>query len=209
MEVVGFDLPGLDEAVVREFAAAIDRVLTDYPAIELDVVAVAELDDVAEGVCWRSEERDFAIVRSVTLDLRVARESSGVAAGSGFVVEPEAVETVAGGSDGLVVYGATVRELGLALDFAGGGVVARDAQHILIAEYMRVVAGRYTTLAELLRGYRRWRAEWSGADAGEIGFDPCRALSAAFAEVVLRGVGASPQARVLYTALVDAAVSAR
>ncbi|GAB2712867.1 WXG100 family type VII secretion target [Nocardia thraciensis] len=197
--VVGFDLPGLQESPVRQFAAAIDRVLTDYPAIELDIVAVAELDDVAEGVRWRSEPGDFATVRSITLDQRVARESSDSAG------TPE----TGADADEPAVYAATVGELGLALNGVGGDVARRTAQHTLITQYMRMAAGRYTTLAELLRGYRRWRAEWSGADTGGTGFDPCRALSAAFAEVVLRGGGASPQARVLYTALVDAAVLAR
>lgn len=192
--VVGFDLPELQEAPVRQFAAAIDRVLTDYPAIELDVVAVAELDDDAENVRWHSETRDSGTVRSITLDQRVAREPSG---DTGTPESPT-------DSDASAVYAATVRELGLALNDAGGDVARRTAQRTLIAEYMRVAAGRYTTLAELLRGYRSWRAELPGGP-GETGFDARRAVAAAFAQVVLHRERAGAPAKVLHAALVDAA----
>ncbi|WP_280360786.1 hypothetical protein [Nocardia wallacei] len=176
--VVGFDLPDLRETPVRQFAAAVDRVLTEYPAVELDVVAVAELDDEAGGVRWRSEAGDSAAVRSITLDRRVACDP-----------------------DDQAVYAATVRELGLALNSAGGDVARRTAQRVLIVEYMRVAAGRYTTLAELLRGYRDWRAEIGG----ESGFDARRALGAAFAEVVLHRDRAGAPAKALHAALVGAA----
>ncbi|MEU6191961.1 hypothetical protein [Nocardia sp. NPDC047038] len=193
--VVGFDLPGLQETPVREFAAAVDRVLTDYPAIVLDVVAVAELGDDAASVRWGYEPRDSAAARSITLDRRVACEPSRGA----VTLESEA------GSDDPAVYAATVRELGLALNSAGGGVARRTAQHTLIAEYMRVMAGRYTTLAELLHGYRRWRAGLTGATGEAGGFDAHRALGAAFADVVLHSESASAPAKALHAALVDAA----
>ncbi|WP_227983571.1 hypothetical protein [Nocardia spumae] len=190
--VTGFDLPGLQEPPVRQFAAAIDRVLTDYPMIGLDVVAVAEPDDDVDGVLWRRERRDCATVRSITLDRRIA-------------CPPEAeAETPESGTDfeASVVYTATVRELGVALSDAGGDVARRTAQHTLIAEYMRAAAGRYTTLAELLRGYRQWRAGLSGDSAR---FDTRRAVGAAFADVVLHRERAGAAAKALHAALVDAA----
>ncbi|MFI6363637.1 hypothetical protein ACIBG0_12910 [Nocardia sp. NPDC050630] len=197
VEVVGFDLPDLEEAAVRQFAAAVDRVLTEYPVIELDVVAVADLDDGADSVQWSSESRDDAAAggaSSITLDQRTARAPSRVAG------TPES----GAGLEDLVIYSATVRELGLALDFAGGGFARRKAQRVLIAEYMRLEAGRYTTLAEVLRGFRRWRAGLTGAIGGG-GFDVSRALGDAFADVVLHGDKASAPARTLYTVLLDAA----
>ncbi|MGW4767738.1 hypothetical protein ACWEO2_06795 [Nocardia sp. NPDC004278] len=197
VEVVGFDLPDLEEAVVRQFAAAVDRVLTEYPVIGLDVVAVADLDD-AGSVKWSSESRDdpaSGVARSITLDQRRAREPSRVADTSDSGAGPE----------DLVIYSATVRELGLALDFAGGGVARRKAQRVLIAEYMRLEAGRYTTLAEVLRGYRRWRAGLTGTTLGVGGFDVSRAVCDAFADVVLHGDKASAPARTLYAVLLDAA----
>ncbi|MGW5516805.1 hypothetical protein [Nocardia africana] len=192
--VVGFDLPGLQEIPVRQFAAAVDRVLSDYPAIELDVVAVAELDDDAEGVRWRSEPGDPATVRSITLDQRVACDPDAGA---------ETSEAAADSGD-QPVYEATVRELGLALNSAGDDAARRAAQRILIVEYLRVVAGRYATFGELLRGYRDWRAELPGSTS-ESGFDARRAVAAAFAEVVLRPERAAAPAKALYAALVDAA----
>ncbi|MBF6243613.1 hypothetical protein IU471_08470 [Nocardia elegans] len=197
--VVGFDLPDLEEAVVRQFAAAVDRVLTEYPVIALDVVRVADLDGAAGRVQWSSESRDDAVAaaaRSITLDQRTAHKPSLVVGTSEPGAEPE----------DLVIYSATVRELGLALDFAGGGVARRKAQRVLIAEYMRLEAGRYTTLAEVLGGFRRWRAGLTGA-SGRGGFDVSRALRDAFADVVLHGEKASAPARTLHAVLLDAASS--
>ncbi|WP_280271642.1 hypothetical protein [Nocardia wallacei] len=202
VEVSGFDLPGLDESAVREFVAAVDRVLTDYPAIVVDLVAVADLG--GDGAIARWERRPGAgrspAVRSITLDEGVAREPRRtVAATSGLDVERDDWPPA-----DLPIYAATVREFASALDSAGGGVVGRSVQRILIAEYLRSIAGRYTTLGEVVRGYRRWRAELTG-DTGDVnGFDVRRALGRAFADVVLHGGSASVQARVVYEALMDA-----
>ncbi|ONM48493.1 hypothetical protein B0T44_16600 [Nocardia donostiensis] len=189
VEVNGFDLPDLWEQPVRDFAAAVDRILTDYPMIGLDVVAVADLDD-AGTVRWRRETRKSEVVRSITLDRQIACEVSDDA------TNYDTDEYVSR------IYADTVGQLGLALDSAGGGVASRTARHTLIAEYMREVAGHYTTLAELVRGYRRWSADLTGSPTG---FDSERALSTAFAEVVARGAEASAPARTLHALLVDAA----
>lgn len=195
VEVVGFDLPDLDEVPVREFAAAVDRVLTDYPMIVVDVVAVGDLGAGGGPVCWRRESRKSGTVRSIVLDERTAVVSSGPA------TERDSVAV----SERSRLYADTVRAFGAALDDAGGGVARVRAQRVLIAEYMRGVAGRYTTLAELVRGYRQWRAGLVGA-VSEIGrFEIGRALGAGFAEVVLRGGQACAPARALHTLLVDAA----
>ncbi len=197
VQVVGFDLPGLDETAVRQFAAAVDRVLTDYPAIVLDVVGVADLGDDAPVVRWAGELPAAAIstVRSIMLDQRVAREP-------GRVADLYAADPLVTGDP--VIYVATVRELGLAFDAAGGGVVRKNAQRLLIAAYLRVVTGQHTTLGEVVRGYRCWRAELIGSAGYTAGFDPGRAVSTAFAEVVLRGPEACAPARILHTALVGA-----
>ncbi|WP_433761241.1 hypothetical protein [Nocardia sp. CA-135398] len=192
VRVTGFDIPGLQVPVMREFAAAVDRVLTDYPVIALDVVAVAELDAESGPVWWSLEPRDTrGTGRSITLDQRTATRATGAA-------ESDAE------SAALEIYLATLHEFGRALDFAGGGVASRRAQHVLIAEYLRLEGVRNNPLAEVVRGYRRWRAELTGAAADALGFDVRRALGAAFADVVLRGDEASVQARALHAVLVDA-----
>lgn len=197
VRVAGFDTPGLQVPVVREFVAAVDRVLTDYPVIALDVVAVAELDAESGPVRWSpdpGDTRGTSAGRSITLDQRTALESrraTGTGESAAESAEP-------------AIYLATLREFGRALDCAGGGLARRQAQRVLIAEYLRLEAGHDSTLAEVVRGYRRWRAVLAGdaADAGE--FDVSRALGAAFADVVLRGDEASRQARALHAVLVDA-----
>ncbi|MFI6362025.1 hypothetical protein ACIBG0_04670 [Nocardia sp. NPDC050630] len=194
VRVTGFDIPGLQVPVMREFAAAVDRVLTDYPVIALDVVAVAELDAESGPVRWSFEPRDTRGTdagRSITLDQRTATRATRAAES-----DAESAE--------LDIYLATLREFGRALDFAGGGVASRRAQHVLIAEYLRLEGVRNSTFAEVVRGYRRWRDELTGAAGDARGFDVRRALGAAFADVVLRGDEASVQARALHAVLVDA-----
>ncbi|MBF6338829.1 hypothetical protein IU450_23465 [Nocardia abscessus] len=197
VRVAGFDTPGLQVSVIREFVAAVDRVLTDYPVISLDVVAVMELDAGSAPVWWSPEPRDTrgtGAGRSITLDQGTAqkpRQATGT-------TESDAESAELG------VYPATLREFGRALDSAGGGRARRQAQRVLIAEYLRLEAGPNRTLAEVVSGYRRWRAELAGDAADARGFDVSRALGAAFADVVLRGDEASLQARALHAVLVDA-----
>ncbi|MFI9531692.1 hypothetical protein ACIG56_00485 [Nocardia fusca] len=205
VEVAGFDLPDLAEQPMREFAAAVDRVLTDYPMIVVDRVAVAELGDEAEPVQWRQERRISATIRSIILDRRAARTPGGPAGGGPDGTPPAAMDDPAAGSGGAGIYAETVRALGPALDSAGGGAAGAGARRALVADYMTAVAGQYTTLAELVRGFRRWRAELAGATDDSGRFDVQRAVRAGFAEVVLRGGAASAPARTLHTLLVDAA----
>ncbi|MBB5911207.1 hypothetical protein BJY24_000074 [Nocardia transvalensis] len=202
VRVAGFDTPGLVVESVRGFVAAVDRVLTDYPAITLDVVAIADLGEGAT-VRWRSEPLvsgpraapPAGTGRSITLDLRTAQEPSGISEH----VEPEAAQLDP------EIYAATVRELARALDFAGGGFAGRNAQRVLIEEYARLETDRRTSLVEVLRGYQRWRAALDGNDTAAGGFDVGRALGVAFAEVVLHGDRASVQARTLHSVLAGAA----
>jgi hypothetical protein len=197
VRVVGFDTPGLQVSAVREFLAAVDRVLTDYPVIALDAVAVAELGAETGPVWWSVEPLDTpgtGTGRSITLDQRTARESrraTGTTESDAESAQPE-------------IYRATLREFGRALDFAGGGLAREQAQRALIAEYLRLEAEPNSTLAEVVSGYRRWRAELVGDATDARGFDVSRALGAAFADVVLRGDQASVQARALHAVLIDA-----
>lgn len=196
VEVVGFDLPGLAESVVHEFAAAIDRVLTEYPVIALDVVEVADLDEGADRVRWSSEARGEPTgeaTRSIILDRRTACAPSRVVRTPEPAADPGDLE----------IYAATVRELGLALDAVGGGVARKQAQRALIAAYLRLEQGPHDTLAATVRGYRRWRAAGLSGLIG--GFDMSRALGGAFADVVLHGDKASVAARALHAVLVAAA----
>ncbi|WP_433526786.1 hypothetical protein ACQPZ2_19200 [Nocardia pseudovaccinii] len=186
VRVAGFDTPGLQVSPVRAFVAAVDRVLTDYPVIALDIVAVAELGTESGMVRWSSEPRDSrGTARSITLDQRTAQEAESDA-------EPG-------------IYAATLREFGRALDGAGGGLAGRQAQRVLIAEYLRLEPARHRTLADVVRGYQHWRAELAGDATTAGGFDANRALGAAFADVVQRGDAAGIPAKTLHAVLVAAA----
>ncbi|MFI7667515.1 hypothetical protein [Nocardia sp. NPDC049526] len=192
VRVTGFDTPGLQVSAVREFVAAVDRVLTDYPAIVLDVVAVAELGAESGLVRWSAEPRESrGAARSITLDQRTAQEPREVTAAD-TDAEPS-------------IYAATLGEFGRALDGAGGGLARRQAQRVLLAEYLRREPGGHRTLAEVVRGYQRWRAELTGNATAQGGFDVSRAFGAAFADVVLRGNDAGVQAKTLHAVLVAAA----
>ncbi|MGW4772542.1 hypothetical protein ACWEO2_31465 [Nocardia sp. NPDC004278] len=191
VRVAGFDTPGLQVSAVRAFVAAVDRVLTDYPVIALDIVAVAGLGAESGMVRWSSEPRDSrGAARSITLDQRTAQEPREVTGTTETDVDPG-------------IYAATLREFGRALDGAGDGLARRQAQRVLLAEYLRREPGRHRTLAEVVRGYQHWRAELIGDAPG--GFDVSRAFGAAFAEVVLRGSEAGVQAKTLHAVLVAAA----
>ncbi|MBF4999692.1 hypothetical protein IRT45_21340 [Nocardia sp. BSTN01] len=194
VEVTGFDTPGLQVPPVRDFLAAVDRVLTDYPMIQLDSVAVAELDGERGTVRWRREPGDEGATSSMTLDLRTAQE-------------PAAAPTPEPGGEPVRsdIYPATLHEFGRALDDAGGGVARKQAQRVLIGEYLRREPRPDRTLAEVVSGYRDWRAGLAGKSAIPGEFDVGHALGIAFAEVVQHGAEAGIQARLLHAVLVAAA----
>ncbi|WP_062995872.1 hypothetical protein [Nocardia mikamii] len=194
VEVTGFDTPGLQLSPIRDFLAAVDRVLTDYPMIQLNSVAVAELDGEHGTVRWSREPGDEGATSSMTLDLRTAQEPAAVPA-SGPGGEPVRSD----------LYPATLREFGRALDDVGGGVARKQAQRVLIGEYLRREPQPDRTLAEVVSGYRDWRAGIAGKSAAPGEFDVGQALGTAFAEVVQHGAEAGIQARLLHAVLVAAA----
>ncbi|MEV5839351.1 hypothetical protein [Nocardia sp. NPDC052112] len=193
VQIIGFDSPDLQVPAVRAFVAAVDRVLTDYPVITLDIVAIAELDTESRPVHWRSGPDDpQRPACSITLDQRTAQQPKQATATAETAAEPD-------------IYVATLREFGRALDFAGGGLARRQAQRVLITQYLHRQQGRHHTLAETVSGYRLWRAVVTENPTIQDRFDVSRALGAAFAEVVHRGDEASIQAKTLHAVLVDAA----
>ncbi|WP_051757315.1 hypothetical protein [Nocardia sp. NRRL WC-3656] len=193
VQVTGFDTPGLQLPPVRDFVAAVDRVLTDYPMIGLGTVAVAELGGELGMVRWSREPGAEGATDSMTIDLRTAQEPAAATPTTEPGGEPARSD----------IYPATLREFGRALDAAGGGVARKQAQRVLIAEYLRRQPDR--TLAEVVSGYRDWRAELAGKASFSGEFDVGEALGFAFAEVVQHGAEAGIQARLLHAVLIAAA----
>ncbi|MGI5223088.1 hypothetical protein [Nocardia sp. CA-290969] len=194
VQVTGFDTPGLRLPPVQEFVTALDRVLTGYPMITLDIVAVAELADDGP-VGWSCETRGVqGDTRSITLDRRAAQQ---------VAAPTRAAET--DGTASADIYPATLRAFGRALDAAGGGVARRQVQRVLIAEYLDTQPRPRPALAEVVRGYREWRAELAGSPRIAGDFDLDEALGVAFAAVVQNGAEAGIQARLIHAVLVAAA----
>ncbi|MFD4404327.1 hypothetical protein ACFWPH_16375 [Nocardia sp. NPDC058499] len=213
VEVTGFDAPGLQLAPVQEFVTAVDRVLTDYPMIVLEIVAVAELADELGTVRWAGAPPDIeGGARSITLDRHAAQQPQEPAQPAQAPAHPQdadpdpdadiegAGETVPPG-----IYAATLRAFGRAFDAAGSGVAHRRAQRVLISEYLNNQPRPRAALSELVRGYREWRAELSANATEPSDFDVAEALGVAFAEVVQHGEKAGIQARLLHAVLVAAA----
>ena len=178
--------------MVREFVAAVDRVLTDYPMIDLDVVEVAELPAGSDTVQWSARARGSGeAARTITLDYRTARQPGHALAAAESDAAPG-------------IYPATLRAFGSALDHAGSGIARRQAQRMLLVEYLSREPARHRSLADVVRGYKSWRAELTGDGAGTGEFDLSRAFGAAFCDVVQRGDEATIQARTLHAVLVAA-----
>ncbi len=209
VQVTGFDTPGLQLAPVQEFVTALDRVLTDYPMIVLEIVAVAELGDELGTVWWDRAAPDIEDgARSITLDRYAAQQPREPALPSPAPAHTQ-VTTAPTGEPGAAappdIYAATLRAFGRAFDAAGGGLARRQAQRVLIAEYLSTLPRPRPALSEVVRGYRGWRAELGGTVTAPAEFDVDEALGVAFAEVVQYGEKAGIQARLLYAILVAAA----
>ncbi|WP_156090840.1 hypothetical protein [Nocardia cyriacigeorgica] len=218
VQVTGFDTPDLRLAPVQEFVTAVDRVLTDYPMIVLEIVAVAELGDEFGTVRWdcappdtaddaRSTTADGA--RSITLDRAAAQRPPEPAQPAPAPADSQAAAADRTGESSVSapaeIYAATLRAFGRAFDAAGGGRARRQAQRALIAEYLGALPRPRPALAEVVRGYRAWRAELTAGVAAQPEFDVDEALGIAFAEVVQHGEKAGIQARLLHAILVAAA----
>lgn len=210
VEVTGFDDPDLQLAPVQEFVIAVDRVLTDYPMIALEIVAVAELEDEFATVRWAGAPPDSeGGARSITLDRGAAQQPQEPTQPSQPPAPPQDTAADTGESGDTAqpgIYAATLRAFGRAFDAAGGGVAARQAQRVLISEYLDAQPRPRPALSELVRGYREWRADLSGNAVEPGGFDVAEALGVAFAEVVRHGEQAGIQARLLYAVLIAAAI---
>lgn len=204
LEVVGFDADGLDESVVAEFVAAIDDVLTRYPAIVLHRVAIAELDGerVVQACRTVADDGSESPCAVLTLDLTTARDShwSGRHANRSSPNAPDA----SGGCE-QSVYIAAVGQLGRVLDFGHDGLVAATARRTLVAAYLDTLdaEARSAGLGPVVRGYKQWRRGLFGHDVDNAVFDPDTAIAAAFAQVLVNGGMASHPARALYRVLVS------
>ncbi|MEU7633815.1 hypothetical protein AB0C34_28200 [Nocardia sp. NPDC049220] len=208
IEVSGFDNPDIDDDVVVEFAAALDDVLPRYPAIDLRGVAICELrrGEVSTATWnWTSTpDGPRHYTTRIVLAAAAARDRGGVTRRVRLAVESNQLVP---GSEERPVYSTIVRELGRALDVAGGFRARRRVQSVLLAHYLPL-AGKRDGLRAVLDSYREWRGGLSGYSFYGQRLHPGRCLAEAFTDVHLHGASASAPARVLHHLLVQTAEAA-
>lgn len=208
----GFDTPGVPAEVLTEMVAAVNDVLPRHPAIALSAIGIDELPgsvttrlDVEPADSGSGDIPDaVAGTARITLSIRSALEPAEL---ERAVRSDEDAGVLAAGCAQRPVYSCVVRELGRALDAAGGFRARTATRHALVAAYLPL-AGRDTTgsLARTVSGFGAWRAQLSGGFRGGR-FDPEAALAEAFTEVVLDVARASVPARTLHRLLVETAGS--
>ncbi|MGW4720308.1 hypothetical protein [Nocardia sp. NPDC004260] len=108
------------------------------------------------------------------------------------------------GSEERPVYSTVVRELGRALDVAGGFRARQRAQRVLLAEFL-LTAEKRKGLRAALDSYRIWRSRLGGCAFYGRRLHPGLALAEAFTDVHLHGGVASAPARALHRLLVETA----
>ncbi|MET8874540.1 hypothetical protein [Nocardia sp. NPDC004604] len=207
LELVGFDDPTVDAYTIREIAAALDDVLTQYPYVDLRQIAIAESAESATRLEWdwvAGATGPEPFTRRIVLDTVVARNPSVFAE---YIRAATHSGKIARGSDRRPVYSTMVRELGHALDVAGSFRARQAAQDALIAEFTRTrgTASRDHAATASSSEYEQWRAQLSGYGFHNGRFDPGMAVADAFTEVQINGSEAAAPAKVLHRLLVDAA----
>ncbi|WP_174185789.1 WXG100 family type VII secretion target [Nocardia barduliensis] len=216
----GFDTPDIAVEVLTEIVAAVDDVLPRYPRIALRAIGIEELTDGETArLEWDSaspgESSDFFDAEGaadqalstarVVLALSVATdpnrfEQSVTAADNAGLVAP--------GCARRPVYSAIVRELGRALDRAGGFRARAGAQRALLTAYLPQLSPEDKgSLNRTVSGFQEWRAQLGGRSFDRGRFHPAAALAEAFTDVILNGVQAAPPAQVLHRLLVTTANS--
>ncbi|MEV4128485.1 hypothetical protein [Nocardia sp. NPDC049707] len=207
LELVGFDDPSVDGYTIREIAAALDDVLTQYPYIDLRQIAIAESTDAATRLEWdwvAGATGPEPFTRRIVLDTVVAR-NPGVFAE--YIRTATHSGKLARGSDRRPVYSTMVRELGHALDVAGSFRARQAAQDALIAEFTRArgTTPRENAVTESSSEYEQWRAQLSGYGFHNGRFDPGMAVADAFTEVQINGAESAVPAKVLHRLLIETA----
>lgn len=199
LRLSGFETSGIGLPAVVQIAAAIDDIAGRYPLTRLGALEIAELPPGEVSAVRWDEPRAGSVAVPARIVLRRADFAAPEAIAEGLRAATRAGR-IAPGSDLRPVYATLVHDLGRLLVEAAGESTRRLAEQALITEYHRISGPWHggDTLASVVRGYRRWRAELSGACFVEGRLDPRAALADGFAEVELRGEDACGPAKVLH-----------
>ncbi|MGW4351626.1 WXG100-like domain-containing protein [Nocardia sp. NPDC004582] len=199
LEVSGFDHPKLDPEVAREFARAIDEMLTRYKDVDLRKVSIDSIGD--PGTYAATYEGHSPSGRMYTDEVVLDRD---------YALDPErmAREIAEDEADGHLVPGSADRPIHSTLVHEFGHVLAIESQeHAELTAY-KALADHF----EATRGgmdkdaFHDWLDQLSGYSFDENGrFDGPEAVAEAFTDVRYHGEGATEPARVLYHHLLDSA----
>ncbi|WP_433761621.1 hypothetical protein [Nocardia sp. CA-135398] len=196
VQAFGFDTPDVPEVVLIEIVAAVDAVLPQYPRVCLQAIGI---DDLPDGEPTRLEWNSAEHTSRIALAVHAATDLEQFARTAAEHAPPEYARRP--------VYSAIVRELGAALDAAGGFRARTAAQRALIAEYLPQAHEDRGSLNRTVSGFRVWRAQLSPRSFHRGQLDPATALTEAFTDVVLNGARAAPPALVLHALLIRTAGS--
>ncbi|WP_280499126.1 toxin glutamine deamidase domain-containing protein [Nocardia cyriacigeorgica] len=195
-DIFGFDLPGLNAVVVRDYARGLVDMFARFPQVDVRSVGIGRLDfgvlGETEGV--RHPGSDSWHVQSITLSYDDACSAYAfLDSARNGVNNRQFTPTILRRP----VYYVTVHEFGHALDYAGN-LVARDtAESELLARAKADPDG----------DFGEWLRQLSGYSLDEDGMLlPGEALAEALAEYLVGGADqANTPVRILYQLLLDAA----
>ncbi|MGX1806327.1 zeta toxin family protein [Nocardia sp. NPDC055321] len=198
VEAVGFDNPDLDPEAVREFARAVDTMLSRYPDVDLERVVIEPLgrNTYARAMSYKNSDGTMS-VDSLALNARYATDPELMAR---HVAEDEADGHLVPGSADRPVYSTLVHEFAHAIAFEGQERSAATAQETLEKYYEATRGGMDRA------GFDAWLSQLSGYSFDDNGLlDGDEALAEAFTDVELNGEAASEPAKVLFWHLLDGA----
>ncbi|WP_433684953.1 hypothetical protein [Nocardia sp. CA-119907] len=204
----GFETPGVRDDVLTELVAAVDDVLPEYAKIDLRAIGIDELPDgELTRLEWDSDlgpDGPAPFTARIVLGTRAATDPEYVAQ---TVARAEQEGLLAPGCAQRPVYSSIVRELGGALDVAGGFGARAAAHRALVTAYLpQLDREQRGSLSRTVSGFRTWRSRLRGSSFHRGQFEPAAALAEAFTEVVMNRQ-AVPPAQVLHQILVAAAES--
>ncbi|MBF6341525.1 WXG100 family type VII secretion target [Nocardia abscessus] len=226
----GFDIPDVAVEVLIEIVAAVDDVLPRYPQIALRAIGIEQLadgemtllewdsttvpaesgdltaaEDAPSGKRSPSVADQMLSTARIVLAVRAATDPAQLAR---TVTAAENAGLLASGCAQRPVYSSIVRELGRALDGAGGFRARPAAQRALLTAYLPQLSPEDKgSLNRTVSGFQEWRSQLSGRSFDRGRFDPSAALAEAFTDVVLNAAQAAPPAQVLHRLLVTTANS--
>ncbi|WP_218026108.1 hypothetical protein [Nocardia miyunensis] len=197
LEVHGFDAD-IDPNTLREYARAVDAVLSRHGQVDVRRIDIAELArDHAQAV-WRKRPDGTFFAESITLNRHFATHPEELRAA---MDSAERTGFAPAGVARRPVFARIVHELGHALDYAGGMRARALVDSTLLTHY--AATRTQVDLAE----YLTWLRQLSDYCFSNGILEPREALADAFLDVVLNGDDASEPSRVLYELLLSEAGS--